>query len=56
MPSYMNPKDKQVRFNFFLHKDTLARFRELAAFKQSTLSAEIRKALDTYIKSQGDMK
>ena len=56
MPSYTNPKDKQVRFNFFLHKDTLTRLKELATFRQTTLSAEIRRALDTYLKSQGDMQ
>ena len=56
MPSYTNPNDKQVRFNFFLRKDVLAHFRELAAFKQSTLSAEIRKALETYLKAEGASK
>lgn len=46
--NYINPADRMVRCNFYLPQDLLDCLRAKAVFRETTASAEIRKALDAY--------
>lgn len=52
MATYTNPKDLLVRINFYATQEHLRKLRELATYRQTTLSEQIRLALHAYLEKQ----